>query len=86
MARSNTKVAASTNQVATETSANDITKTDISAAGTNKSSAIRILLAAGYKRGPIAKHLSKVFGKEMPYQYVRNVEIQDLAKKSTAAG
>lgn len=45
-----------------------------------KSEQIRYLDSIGMKRGPIAKLLSKVHGKTVLYQHVRNVLIQPLKK------
>lgn len=65
----------------TETpAANPIDSVDLSGFNGNKSACMRHLASLGYKTGPIAKRLSAFFGKEVKYQFVRNV----LATKTAA--
>jgi hypothetical protein len=94
MSKSNTKTAEVETQVQTSTVTTPVVgivltqdQQDAFDKMTNKSSRIRFLSSLGYKNGPIAKFLTKVYypngEKTVLFQHVRNVLNQPL--KTAAA-
>jgi hypothetical protein len=80
-----TTVVAPTVTVSAPKTDRDITKVDLSSFNGNKSAMMRHLSSLGWSTSEISKGLTAHFGREVKYQFVRNILNQAAAKQLVAS-